>query len=124
MNKKLKEFSLVWTFIFIVVAIYPLLNAENIRLWSLFISAIFIVIAFFKPSILKSFYKIWIKFGEVIGGIVSKIIMFILYFGLFTPVSIVLKILGKDLLNKKVDKSKNTYWIKRERQPESMKNQF
>ena len=50
--------------------------------------------------------------------------MFILYFCIFTPVSIFLKILGKDLLDKKIDKSQNSYWIERKKQPESMKNQF
>jgi len=64
--------------------------------------------------------KIWL----IYGGIISKIIMFILYFGLFTPVSIFLKILGKDLLSKKVDKSKYSYWVNRKDQPQSMKNQF
>ncbi len=50
--------------------------------------------------------------------------MFILYFGIFTPVSLVLKILGKDLLKKKMDKQGSSYWIDRETQPQSMKNQF
>lgn len=71
-----------------------------------------------------NFYKVFIKFGNLIGGIISKIIMFVLYFGLFTPVSIFLKIIAKDLLNKKVDKSKKSYWIERESQPQSMKQQF
>ena len=62
--------------------------------------------------------------GEFIGGVISKIIMFALYFGVFTPYSIFLKIIGKDLLNKKIDKSRESYWTEREKQPESMKNQF
>jgi hypothetical protein len=47
-----------------------------------------------------------------------------LYFGFFTPISLVLKLLGKDLLNKKIDKSQESYWVERKTQPQSMKNQF
>jgi hypothetical protein len=117
-NKDLKIFAFIWSGIFIILAIY-----NNINIF-FYIAVIFLIIGFFKPFILTGFYNIWIKVGEFIGGIVSKIIMFILYFGLFTPISIFLKILGKDLLNKKVNKSEKSYWIKRETQPQSMKNQF
>lgn len=116
--KDLRTFAFIWSFIFLILGVY---NSVNIFVY---IAGIFMIIGIFRPLILERFYKVWTKLGEFIGGIVSKIIMFILYFGLFTPVSMVLKILGKDLLNKKIDKSKNTYWIEREMQPQSMKNQF
>lgn len=120
----LRTFGLIWAGIFLVIGIYPLLDNENLRIWSVVISLLFIAVSFIKPVIMTTFYKKWVLFGAVIGGIVSKVIMFILYFGLFTPVSLVLKIMGKDLLNKKVDKSVNSYWVERETQPQSMKNQF
>ncbi len=120
----LKTFALIWAGIFIVIGLAPFLKHGNIRIWAVIVSLIFITLAFSKPEILTKFYQIWLKIGHFIGGIISKIIMFILYFGVFTPVSLVLKFIGKDLLNKKLDRSKKSYWIDRERQPESMKNQF
>ena len=69
-------------------------------------------------------YRTWVRSGEFVGAILSKVIMFLLYFGLFTPMALIMRILGKDLLNKKLDKNTDTYWIIRETQPESMKNQF
>jgi len=123
-EQDLQTFAYIWAGIFTVIGLYPLLDGADIRIWSIAIAIVFIAIVLIKPTILTSFYKVWIKIGDFIGGIISKVIMFILYFGLFTPISIFLKILGKDLLNKKVDKSPESYWIEREKQPESMKNQF
>ncbi len=120
----LKTFALIWSFIFSIIGLWPLIDNGGIRLWALAITLIFILIAFLKPAILKSFYKIWIKIGEFVGNIVSKVIMIILFYGMFTPTALVLKIFGKDLLRKKLDKNSPTYWIKRETQPGSLKNQF
>ena len=120
----LKMFAIIWSAIFGVIALSPLLKGAEIKTWAIVIALIFNIIAFTKPQILTQFYKIWMKFGEFIGGIMSKIMMTILYFGIFTPVSLFLKLIGKDLLNKKVDKSQESYWIERDTQPQSMKNQF
>ena len=117
-NKDLKVFAFIWSVIFVIIG-----TINNIT-WLYYLSIVFIVFGYFNPIIFINFYKIWIKIGTFMGSIISKVIMFVLYFGLFTPISVFLKILGKDLLNKKIDKSPNSYWIKRERQPESMKNQF
>lgn len=70
------------------------------------------------------FYKTWIKFGDFTSEIIAKIIIAILFYVVFTPVSIILKLLNKDLLNKKIDKNAKTYWIERNIQPLSLKNQF
>lgn len=120
----LKTFALIWAGIFMLVGMVPFLKHGNIRIWAVAVSLIFIILAFTKPEMLTKFYQVWMKIGHFIGGIISKIIMFILYFGVFTPISLFLKLIGKDLLNKKVDTSQKSYWINRERQPESMKNQF
>jgi len=123
-HNDLKTFALIWSFIFLVVSLWPLLNNGNIRVWGIVVALIFVTIAFKKPLILSSFYKIWVRFGEVIGGVISKVIMMILFYVMFTPISFVLKLLGKDLLNKKIDKNASTYWVTRETQPGSLKNQY
>jgi hypothetical protein len=123
-KRDLQVFGLIWSGIFLAITFYPLIDGEKLRLWSLAISVIFISISLLKPNILKRFYIIWTKIGETIGGVISKVIMFVIYFALFTPVSILFKILGKDPLNREIDRDSSTYWIKREEQPESMKNQF
>ncbi len=123
-NKDLIVFGLIWALIFIIVALYPLISGNNAKNWSAAVSIIFIFVSILNPNILSVFYSVWVKFGGFIGGIISKVILFILYFGLFTPVSIVLKLLGKDLLKKKISINDKTYWVSRKTQPQSMKNQF
>ena len=123
-KKDLIIFALIWSLIFTIIGLYPLIDGNNIKIWSLVIAFVFVSIAIIKPTLLKKFYNIWIMVGELIAGVIAKIIMFILYFGVFTPYSIFLKILGKDLLNKKINKSRNSYWIEREKQPQSMKKQY
>jgi len=120
----LKMFAIIWSAIFAVIGVLPLLKGDEVKIWAIIIALIFNIIAFTKPQILTRFYQIWMKFGEFIGGIMSKIMMTILYFLFFTPISIFLKIIGKDLLDKRIDKSRTSYWIERETQPQSMKNQF
>ena len=120
----LKVFALIWAGIFMLIGLLPLLKDGEIRIWAIVVSLLFGAISFIKPGLLIPFYRLWVKFGGFMGGIISKVMMFILYFGFFTPVSFVLKILGKDLLDKKIDKSQKSYWIEREAQPQSMKHQF
>ena len=117
-TKELKIFALIWSAILSVLWLF-----ENVNIF-LYIAILFLVVGLLKPTLITDFYKIWIKFGEFMGGIMSKVILFVLYFGLFMPISFILKILGKDLLNKKLDRSKESYWAERETQPQSMKNQF
>ena len=123
-KKDLKNFALIWSVIFFVIGLIPLLKGHEIKIWALFIAICFVLIGFFKPYLLDTFYQIWTKIGEFIGGIVSKIMLFLLFYLVFTPIAFILRTIGKDPLNKKLDKTQASYWIIREKQPESMKNQF
>ena len=139
-KKDLRTFAYIWALIFFVIGFYPLyqsgysvlltidslkaLKPLNVRGWSLYVSLAFLIIGTIIPKVLTGFYKVWVKFGDLIGGIISKIILLILFYGLFTPISIILKILRKDLLHKKLDKKCHSYWINRTLQPGSLKKQF
>lgn len=124
-TKDLRTFEFIWALIFAVIAFYPLFSGSgDIRLWAFGVSMLFVLIALIKPTLLTGFYHTWIKVGEFIGGIVSKVIMFILFYGMFAPIGIIFRLLGKDLLKKKWDTSVKSYWIEREEQPGSLKNQY
>lgn len=122
--KDLKTFGLIWVGIFVFIELLQFVKNDVILIWPLVISFLFISIIIINPLILTGFYKLFTKIGEFIGNIMSKIILIILFYGLFTLISIVLKILKKDLLNKKINKDCKTYWIERENQPGTLKNQF
>jgi len=125
-NKSLAKFGLIWTSIFFIIAIYPILKGDNLKIWALAIAIAFLTISLLYPQLYKTthFYQNWIKFGEIIGKINSKIIIFILFYFIFLPIGILLKLFKKDLLNKKIDKSATTYFIDRKYQPIEMNNQF
>ena len=64
------------------------------------------------------------RFGVLLGSIVSPIVMGVIYFGVITPIGLIMKIFGKDVLNLKLDKNKTTYWLKKNKIKSKMKNQF
>ena len=118
-----KSFGFVFCVFFLIISFWPLLNGNEIRIWSLVISVIFLIITLTKPILLSPLNKIWFKIGIFLGSIVSPIIMGIVFFGVVTPISLIMKILGKDLLKLKKNKT-NSYWIERSIQKSNMKKQF
>ena len=118
-----RSFGLVFFVVFLIVALYPLLENESVRLWSIILSAIFLILGILDSKFLTPLNKIWFKFGILLGSIVSPIVMGVVFFAIVTPTSIIMKVLGKNLLNLKKD-DKKTYWIARSKIKSMMKNQF
>ena len=118
-----KSFGIVFFIVFLIIALYPMLKGQDLRLWSLIISFIFLILGMINSSILTPLNKIWFKFGILLGNIISPIVMAIVFFGVVLPTGIVMKILRKDLIGLKKN-NKNTYWIEKKSQMTSMKNQF
>ena len=118
-----KSFGIVFFIFFLLVSIYPLLKNENIRIWSLIIALIFLVLGLFNSKILSPLNQLWFKFGLILGKIVSPVIMGIIFFGVVTPIGVLMRILNKDLLNLKFNKEKS-YWIEKNSTKSKMKNQF
>lgn len=125
-DKQLRTFGLIWAFIFFAIGFYPYFKDAALRIWSLYVSGGFLILSLIFPKIYTKiyFYQAWIKFGDVIGKINSKIIIFLLFYVIFLPIGIILKIFRKDLLGKRIDEGAKSYFIDREKQPEGMENQF
>ena len=118
-----RSFGIVFFIVFLLIALYPLINNEEIRTWSVIISLIFLVLGLLNSKILTPFNKIWFKFGIVLGKIISPLVMGIIFFLVVTPIGIIMRSLGKDLLNLKYNKD-NSYWIEKSGPKSKMKNQF
>jgi hypothetical protein len=119
-----KSFGVVFSIVFLIVALYPLINSEGLRIWALSISAIFLLLAYVAPKILNLPNKLWFKFGILLGSIIAPIVMALVYFITVLPTGIIMRLLGKDLLKQKLDKNTKSYWIERKEPMGSMKNQF
>ena len=118
-----KSFGIVFFLFFLIVSLFPLFKNENIRVWSLIIAIIFLILGLLNSKFLTPLNKIWFKFGILLGNFVSPIVMSIVFFVIVTPTSIIMRVLGKNLLNLKKG-NKKTYWIERSKIQSKMKNQF
>ena len=118
-----KNFGLTFFIVFLIISFWPLMNNEQIRIWSLVIALIFLILGVSNSKILTPLNTIWFKFGLILGRIVSPIVMGIIFFLIVTPISIIMRILGKDLLNLKYNNRKS-YWIEKRGPKSKMKNQF
>ena len=122
-NENNKSFGILFFIVFFIIAIWPTLSDETIRIWALGISVIFLILGIINSKILTPFKKGWIKLGEVLGRVIAPIVMGLIYFIIITPIGILMRLIGKDLLNIKFNKDKS-YWIKRAKNVETMKRQF
>jgi len=127
-NSKIKlptnrNFGIVFFVVFLIIAFWPLLNNNEIRYWSLIISLVFFVLGAINSKLLTPLNKIWFKVGILLGNIISPIVLALIFFFVVTPTSIILKIMSKDILNLKT-KNVKSYWIKKNFDKSSMKNQF
>ena len=119
-----RSFGLVFFVVFLIVALWPLKSGEDIRIWSLTLSIIFFSLGMLNSKLLTPLNKLWFKFGILLGSIVSPIVMGIVFFLVVTPTSIIMRLLGKDLLKTNKEKNASTYWVKRDKQDSTMKKQF
>ena len=119
-----KSFGLLFFVVFLILALWPLKNGSNINLYFIIVSAIFLILGLINSKLLSPLNKSWIKLGEILGMIIAPIVMALVYFVILTPVSFIVRLLGKDLLGLKFLKEKETYWIKRKKNIGSMKKQF
>ena len=118
-----RSFGIVFFIVFLIIAIYPLIDGGVIRQWSLIISVIFLFLGLLNSKILNPLNKVWFKFGIFLGKIISPLVMGIIFFLVVTPIGILMRILNKDLLNLKFNK-KSSYWIEKNEPKSKMKNQF
>ena len=119
-----RSFGIVFFILFLLIALYPITYSGEIRIWSLIISFIFIILGLLNSKILTPLNKLWFKFGVILGKMISPIIMGIIFFLVVTPIGLIMKVLGKDLLRLKFNKKDNTYWIEKNGPKSKMKNQF
>ena len=118
-----RSFGIVFFIFFLIVGLYPLINGDSIRLWSLIISSLFLILGLLNSDYLRPLNKIWFKFGLLLGKIISPFIMSIIFFLVVTPIGIFMRLIGKDLINLKFNNDK-TYWIEKTGPKSKMKNQF
>ena len=118
-----KSFGIVFAVVFSLIALWPLIKGNEIRLWSLIISIIFLMLGLLNSKMLTPLNKLWFKLGILLGNFIAPIIMGIIFFFVVTPTGIIMKLLRKDLIKLKKNNDES-YWIEKKDIKSSMKNQF
>ena len=119
-----RSFGLLFFFVFLGFGLWPLTKSENPHIFLILISLLFLIIGLINSKLLSPLNKAWLKFGEILGIVIAPIIMALVYFTVLTPISLIVRIFGKDLLGLKFLKKQDTYWIRRKKNLGSMKKQF
>ena len=119
-----RSFGLLFFIVFLVIAFWPLTKQGEVNLYLISIALIFLVLGLLNSKILTPLNKAWIKLGEILGRIVAPVVMAIVYFIILTPISLLVRLFGKDLIGMKFSNDINSYWIKRKKNLGSMDKQF
>ncbi len=118
-----RSFGIIFFIVFLLISVWPIMDGQALRVWSLVISLIFLILGILNSKILTPLNLAWIKLGEILGRFIAPVVMAVIYFLIVTPIGLFMRIIGKDLLNIKFLQN-SSYWIKREKNLGSMKRQF
>ena len=118
-----RSFGIVFFVLFLLIGLWPILNGNELRIWSIAISLIFFILGILNSKILTPFNKVWFRFGIFLGNFISPIIMGIVFFLVVTPTGLIMKLFRKDLINLRRNNN-STYWIEKKDIKSSMRNQF
>ena len=123
-NTQNRSFGILFFIVFLALSLWPLTKNGELNIYLLSIAIIFLVLGLINSKILSPLNRTWIKFGEILGRIIAPIVMAIIYFIILTPISLIVRIFGKDLISLKFKKDLNSYWIKRNKDLGTMDKQF
>ena len=119
-----RSFGLLFFIFFLALALWLLTKKGEINLYLIAIGLIFLVLGLLNSKILSPLNKAWIKLGEILGRIIAPIVMAIVYFLILTPISLLVRLFGKDLIGMKFSSDIKSYWVKRKKRLGSMDKQF
>lgn len=122
-----RAFGIVFTVVFVIIGLWPITGANDPRIWALVTGGLILTAAFVRPTLLAPGNKLWTRFGLLLHKLTNPIIMGLIFFLAVTPTALIMRALGKDPMNRKLDSEAETYWIDRAPPgpaPDSMTNQF
>ena len=122
-----RSFGVVFTTVFAVIGLWPLVGGATPRIWALVVAGVFLAATLIAPKSLKPLNLLWFKFGMLLGRIVTPIVMFFVFVVAVLPTALLVRAFGKDPMNRKLNATAPSYWIPRDAtvdRDNSMKNQF
>ena len=125
-KKSIRNFGLVFFVVLTILGVWLSFKQNPSAHYLVLTGLLFLFFGIFLPKLLIPFYRLWMLLGIIMGWVVSRIVLIFLFYLVFTPINLILKIMGKDILDKKIEKEKNSYWRKFEESENTdhYKNQF
>jgi hypothetical protein len=119
-----RSFGILFFLVFLGFGLWPLTKEMSPNIYLIIISVIFLILGLLNSKLLSPFNNLWIKFGEILGKIIAPIVMAVVYFLILTPISLLVRLFGKDLIGMKFSNNIKSYWIKRKKHLGTMDKQF
>lgn len=122
-----RAFGLVMAAAFAVIGLLPLWWQGSWRLWALIVAAAFGATALVAPALLAPLKQLWLALGDLLRRVTTPLVLAFIFYVVLTPMGLLMRLLGKDLLRLRRDASAESYWIERDPPgpaPESFKDQF
>ena len=119
-----RSFGILFFLVFLGFGLWPLTNEMSPNTYLIIISVIFLFLGLLNSKLLSPLNNLWIKFGEILGKVIAPIVMAVVYFLILTPISLLVRLFGKDLIEMKFNNNVKSYWIKRKRHLGTMDKQF
>lgn len=125
-TKDLRQFGLIVGGVFLVIGLWPfVVRSEDPRLWATVMGIALMVLGAVVPQSLKQIHFGWMKIGHVLGTINTRIILGVIFYGLITPMGLVMRLMGKDSMHRALVQDAVTYRVVRAPRPRRhMRNQF
>lgn len=124
--KELRQFGLIVGGVFVVIGLWPLVfRGESLRWWAIGLGGILILLGSGLPLVLRPIHSAWMWIGHVLGWVNTRVLLCIVFYGLVTPIGLILRLIGKNTMPMVLAKECLTYRVVRTPRPHShMKYQF
>lgn len=120
-----RSFGVVFACVFSVIGALPLISGGTPRAWAFGIAAGFLAAALARPKLLSPLNRVWLRFGLLLHRIISPLVLGILFFAVITPVAVVTRLFGRDVLRRRLEPAAASYWLDRDPvEPSTMQRQF
>ena len=119
-----RSFGILFFLVFLGFGLWPLTKEMSPNIYLIIISVIFLILGLLNSKLLSPLNNLWIKFGEILGKVIAPIVMAVVYFLILTPISLLVRLFGKDLIEMKFNNNVKSYFIKRKKHLGTMDKQF
>jgi len=116
-NEEIRKFGILFAVLSALVGVFMLWKGSR-DMWIPFgLAMVFLLTGLLIPSVLRPFYVAWMRFAFILAWVNTRLLLSVFYFLILTPIGYVMRVLGKDALGRKMDRSAATYWVKRDPGP-------